>query len=59
MIDHELNQLLISIAERLTKVEQKVDDVRTLINIYRTGIFVVIGSLMIVVVNIFLYFRMS
>ena len=59
MIDHELNQLLISIAERLTKVEQKVDDVRTLINIYRTGIFVVIGSLMIVVVNIFLYYKLS
>ena len=59
MIDNELNNLLMTISERLSKVEQKVDDVRTLINIYRTGIFVVIGSLMIVAVNIFLYFKMS
>ena len=59
MIDNELNNLLMTISERLSKVEQKVDDVRTLINIYRTGIFVVIGSLMIVIVNIFLYFKLS
>ena len=59
MIDNELNNLLMTIAERLSKVEQKVDDIRTVINIYRSGIFVIIGSLLIVAVNLFIYFKLS